>query len=221
MKTDPEYIKRLEETIKQMLHPIKNIPLNLVIESISGYKVIPFNKEDSKDQEVLKKLVEVAKVAGSNINRRGITRKRPNEVGNDIEPYVLSALQQLGCSAKRPKTRTGKNKSVGYPDIEFLDQFERTSYLECKTYNIENVATTQRSFYLSPSEDFKITKDARHFIISFEIFVDGRQGNMNVYKCRAWKILSAEKLLVDVKYEFNSDNARMYQSGLLLAEGKL
>jgi len=221
MKTDPEYIKQLEETIKQMLHPIKNIPLKLVIESISGCKVIPFNKEDNKDQDVLKKLVEVAKVAGVNINKKGIARKRPNEVGNDIEPYVLSALQQLGYRAKRPKTKTGKNKSVGYPDIEFLDQFERTNYLECKTYNIENVATTQRSFYLSPSEDFKITKDARHFIISFEIVVDGSQGNMNIYKCKAWKILSAEKLLVDVKYEFNSDNARMYQSGLLLAEGKL
>ncbi len=36
-----------------------------------------------------------------------------------------------------------------------------------------------------------------------------------------WKILSVEKLLVDVKYEFNVDNARLYVKDLLLAEGTL
>ena len=53
------------------------------------------------------------------------------------------------------------------------------------------------------------------------MFVDGRKENQNIYKVRSWKILSAEKMLVDVKYEFNSDNARMYGKDLLLAEGKI
>jgi len=72
---------------------------------------------------------------------------------------------------------------MGYPDIKFIDEFSRLNYLECKIHNIQNITITQRSFYVSPSEDFKITKDAHHFVISYEIYVDGRNGNNNIYKC--------------------------------------
>ena len=80
------------------------------------------------------------------------------------------------------------------------------------------MSTTQRSFYLSPSDSFKVTTDAHHFIISFQIYVDGRLNDKNIYKCSSWKILSIDQLLVDVKYEFNSDNIRLYTEHLILAE---
>jgi hypothetical protein len=38
-----EYTKRLENVIKQMLQPLKDIPFNLVIESMTGKKVISFD----------------------------------------------------------------------------------------------------------------------------------------------------------------------------------
>ncbi len=216
-----EYIQKLENVIKQMLQPIRGIPLSLVIESISGCKVLPYDENDEQDREVLNKLCEVAIIAGEKINSVGILRQRANEVGNDIEPFIKDALIQIGYSADTPLTKSGKRKSTGYPDIQFVDEFGRINYLECKTFNIENVSTTQRSFYLSPSEDFKITNDAHHFVISYEIVVAGRQGNRNVYNCRSWKIVSIENLDVDVKYEFNSDNLRLYDTKLILAEGNL
>ncbi len=86
---------------------------------------------------------------------------------------------------------------------------------------INNNGTTQRSFYLSPAEEFKITKDAHHFVISFEVYVAKSRSKMNIYKCKAWKILRLEELIVDVKYEFNADNFRLYSKNLILAEGKL
>ncbi|MBS1513840.1 MAG: restriction endonuclease [Bacteroidetes bacterium] len=144
-----------------------------------------------------------------------------NEVGNDIEPFLKSALNSVGFEAQSPKGNSGKSKSTGYPDIEFKDLDGKTNYIECKTYNIENIHTTQRSFYLSPSEDFKITKDAIHFIVSFEIYVSGRIKMNNIYKAKSWKILDAFYLLCDVKYEFNSDNRRMYDRKLILAEGSI
>jgi len=216
-----EYTKRLENVIKQMLTPLKDIPLSLVIEAISGYKILPFDPTDSKDKTVLDNLIEACNLAGKKVNVKGISRTRPNEVGNDIEPFVKDALRSVGYHADAPETKSGGKKAAGYPDIEFVDEFGRTNYLECKTYNIENVATTQRSFYLSPSEDFKITRDAHHFVVSFEIYVASRQGRENIYKCRSWKRISVEALPVDVKYEFNSDNARLYAKDLVLAEGKL
>ncbi len=216
-----EYVKRLEDVIKQMLKPIKNIPLNLVIESISGFKILPYNPKDPKDRAVLDGLIKVANLAGIKINKEGIHRPRPNEVGNDIEPFVREALDNYGYKSSIPAAISGKRKVVGYPDIEFIDQFGRLNYLECKTHNVQNINTTQRSFYLSPSEDFKITKDAHHFVISYEIYVDGRSGSNNIYKCNKWKLLSIENLLVDVKYEFNSDNRRLYSEELIIAMGEI
>lgn len=221
MSNKDDYIEQLEDVIKQMLMPLKNIPLKVVIEALCEKKIIPFDKSSPQDQNLLEKLKKVCVIAGREVNKNGIVRARPNEVGNDIEPFVKGALTSVGYQAQTPRTTTGKSKATGYPDIEFTDEFGRSNYLECKTFNIENVSTTQRSFYLSPSDEFKITKDAHHIVISFEIIVAGNIGGKSIFKCKSWKILSLEKLLVDVKYEFNSDNRRLYSPDLILAEGKL
>jgi hypothetical protein len=132
-----EYVKKLEGVIKQMLSPLKNIPFGLVIEALSNHKVIPFNKEDKNDQAVLETLKQVAKKTADDVNAHGILRPRPNEVGNDIEPFVEKALNSLGLKASTPLTEGGKHKSTGYPDLEFKDKNGRVNYLECKTYNKE------------------------------------------------------------------------------------
>ena len=218
-----EYTKRLENVIKQMLQPLKDIPFNLVIESMTGKKVISFDFAKSDHQKILSLLKQAALNAGKEINKTGILRSRPNEVGNDIEPYVKNALNLLDINADIPIGPSGHKKSTGYPDILFWFN-ENPYYLECKTYNIKNIKTTQRSFYLSPSDEFKVIYDAPHFILSFEIYVAGEQGNKHIYKCKHYKILSIESLSLDIKYEFNSDNKRMYSGKdgtIILAEGEI
>lgn len=84
--------------------------------------------------------------------------------------------------------------------------------------DIQNISTTQRSFYFSPSDDFKVIFDTHHFILSYEMFVS----RINAYKCKHYKILSLNSLSLDVKYEFNSDNQRMYSGKdgtVILADG--
>ncbi len=218
-----EYTKRLEDIIKQMLRPLKNIPFNLVIESMTGKKVISFDFKNPEHKETLEFLKIAAVNAGKKINKTGILRPRPNEVGNDIEPYVRDALNDLGLNADIPKGPSGHKKTTGYPDIIFWYK-SKPYYLECKIYNIKNIDTTQRSFYFSPSDEFKVIYDAPHFILSFEIYVAGEKGNNHIYKCRHYKILSIESLSLDVKYEFNSDNKRMYSGKdgtIILAEGEI
>ncbi|HNZ78372.1 MAG TPA: hypothetical protein PKK22_06575 [Bacilli bacterium] len=218
-----QYTKRLEDIIKQMLQPLKDIPFNLVIEAMTGKKVISFDFTKKDHQEVLKLLKQSALNAGKEINKTGILRPRPNEVGNDIEPYVRNALNLLDLNADIPAGPSGNKKAMGYPDILFWYN-KNPYYLECKTYNIENIQTTQRSFYFSPSDEFKVTYDAPHFILSFEIYVAGEKGNKHIYKCKHYKILSIESLSLDVKYEFNSDNKRMYSGKdgtIILDEGKI
>lgn len=218
-----DYINRLENVIKQMLTPLKDIPFNLVIESMTGRKVISFDFKNPEHIEVLSLLRQVALHAGKEVNKTGILRPRPNEVGNDIEPYVKKALNSLNLNADIPLCSSGNKKTTGYPDILFWFN-DKPYYLECKTYNAENLTTTQRSFYFSPSDEFKVIYDALHLLMSFEIYVDGEYGGKHVYKCRHYKILSLESLSLDVKYEFNSDNKRMYsgKSGtIILEEGEI
>ncbi len=214
-----QYTKKLERVIKQMLSPIKGIPFNLIIESISGNKVIEFDDSNKDHKVLLSKLIRVAKMTCNSVNKAGIQRPRPNEVGNDIEQYVIESLEQYKVDAKKPETKSGKTQSTGYPDIEITLSQNQKHYIECKTYSDKTQETTMRSFYLSPSEDPKITHDAIHFIMSFEVYVDSQVGNDNIYKTRGWKILDAYHLECDVKYEFNSDNARLYKSSMVLAEG--
>jgi len=210
--------KELKGVIVQMLKPLNGLSLGTVIEGLSGKNVIPFDNKDNKDKKVLKVLKMVANRVLEEVNIEGILRPRPNEVGNDIEVFVEESLNHFNYRADTPKTGNGKRKSTGYPDIEFMDEFGRINYLECKTYNINNINTTQRSFYLSPSREFKITQDSHHFGISFEVYVQKSIGNQHIYKIKSWKILDLSKLELDVKYEFNSDNKRLYHDSLVIAK---
>jgi len=223
MDNNQDYIKKLENVIKQMLKPLRDIPFNLVIETITGKKVISFDFNNKEHQQVLELLKQAALMAGKEINKIGILRPRPNEVGNDIEKYVREALNLVGLKADIPIGPSGHKKAMGYPDIIFWFN-GNPYYLECKTYNIENIETTQRSFYFSHSDEFKVIYDTIHFLLSYEIYVEGEKGDKHIYKCKHYKILSIESLSVDVKYEFNSDNKRMYSGKdgtIILYEGEI
>ena len=218
-----KYIKELEETISQFLRPLKNIPFRIAIKAISGCKVIPFDKNNPNDKQLLKDLIEATKIAAQNANKKGIFTRRENEVGNHIEPFMIEALNQIGLQADRPETREGKKKAVGYPDIFVRDRKGRPNYIECKTYNERNYQTTQRSFYFSPAErptDFKVIYDARHLIVSFKIERAEREGKRAFVPVH-WKIFSTDNLIGQIKHEFNSTNKQMYTDEALLAEGEV
>ena len=211
---------RLKSFIAYYLSNKSETELGSIIKMLSGHSVIPFDKNDSKDLAVLEKLKQAAEIAVKDIKRDKIRCRRVNEVGNRIEEFVRTALIRVGYQAHVPVTSGGNLKATGYPDLEFRDEFGRITYLECKTYNIRNINTTQRSFYLSPSNEFKITADAHHIIVSLEIVEAERIADMSVYSSQGWKILDAATLPLDLKLEFNSDNARLYGSRtqLLLAQ---
>lgn len=218
MKKDDSYVKQLEETIKKFLAPLENIPFPIAIKAISGYDVIPFDRHNKDDEELLSKLSEVALIAGKEAKLKGIKSKRPNEVGNYIEPFVKRALLRVGLKADTPRNKAGKRQGMGYPDIEVIDSKNRITYLECKTYNLNNINTTQRAFYFSPSEEScKITANARHLVMSFQIELE----SPGVYISVHWRIYSIDSMVVQVKHEFNANNRQMYRDEALLAEGKI
>jgi hypothetical protein len=119
--------------------------------------VIAFDKANAKDQNLLRQLNEAIRLCAEELEDRPIRRPRPNEVGNDVEPYVMRALKRAGLNAVRPTSAGGTGKSTGYPDILVYDAEDRPTYLECKVFAHGKPDTTMRSFYLSPSESFKVS----------------------------------------------------------------
>ncbi|MCL2040012.1 MAG: hypothetical protein FWG85_06250 [Bacteroidetes bacterium] len=211
----------LSGLISQMLKPLKGLSFKLIIEGLSGHKIIPFDKNDEKDIALLEKLKNIAILTGKEINEIGIKKMRPNEAGNEVEVFLKNAMIKEGFKPQTPLTKKGKHKASGYPDIEFKDQFDRTNYLECKTYNAKSETSSFRSFFVSPSEDFKVIEDAHHIMLSFELYdvKNKSSNNENIYKCKKWKVVCLADLICDVKYEFNSNNKNMYSDELVLAEG--
>jgi len=216
-----EYTKQLENVIMQMLEPIKNVPFKVVLNFLTSKSIINFDSSNPDDKLLLEDIIKVADYCAAQMNAAGIYSRRENEVGNKIEPYIVDGLNHFGLKASKPKNEKGSIKTTGYPDIYFLDKSNRHNYLECKTYSEKNIHTSFRSFYFSPSKMPKIIYDARHFAISYQVQEIEREENENLYKFTAWKILSLENLLVDVKHEFNSDNIRLYDPKLILAEKDL
>jgi len=222
---DEEYIKKLEAIVGRYLEPLRDIPFSLVIKSVFGFQVLPFDLKHKENEKLLDLLKQAANIAGKKARKEGIIARRANDVGTRIKPYVREALKQLKLQARTPITQSGKKKAMGYPDIEVTDPWGRSFYLECKTYNIQNIDTTRRAFYFSPPSKKgggKIIRDTFHLLMSFQVEVARViDAERRVYIPIHWRIYSLESINVNLKAEFNASNRQMYRAGTLLAEGDL
>ena len=194
-----KYVKNLESVVEQVLKPLKNIPFNIAIKAVSGFEVEFFDNKNKNHLKALEKIIEVGNIIIK--ESEILTAKRINEIGNKIEIIVKKAFAKINIESFTPNS-----KSAGYPDIEFkLD--DANYYFECKTYNEKSINSSFRSFYFSPSSNFKIKQKTVHFLISFEI-----EAFKNGYICKSFKVVSLDTLTLDLKSEFNSSNAKIYSN---------
>lgn len=134
----------------------------------------------------------------------------------------MRALPQAGLAAARPTSQAGLGKSTGYPDILVRDGENRATYLECKIFAQGSAETTMRSFYLSPSQSFKVCVDARHLLLAFGMEARPATGSRDsLYTPKSYKLIDLHDLLCDVKYEFDSDNRRLYAPSMMLMQGSV
>jgi len=216
MKKEEDYVKQLESVIREFLKPLRKIPFPIAIKALTGFKVLTFKPEENR--KLLNLLCRASQLAGEKAFQYGIFTNRPNEAGNRIEPFVMEALKEVGLDANKPLSKSGKRKIAGYPDIEVKYKNNQTIYIDCKTYNTRTKNQTFRTFYFSPSQDPKITKDAFHILISFELEISKRNGK-RAFVPISWQIYTLDKLKVQVKHEFNASNKELYKKENLLAEG--
>ena len=217
---DKERLLVLEQALAQMLKPVKGTPFSVIVKSLAERRVIQIDKADAADKELLKRLEKAIQFCATDLKSNPIKRPRPNEVGNDVEAYVMRALSRAGLAVTRPRSQAGLGKSTGYPDILVKDGESRATYLECTIFAQGSAGTTMRSFYLSPSESFKVSLDARHLLLAFGMVATPIAGSReSMYIPKSYKLIDLHDLLCDVKYEFNSDNRRLHAPSMMLLQG--
>lgn len=185
-----------------------------------GWKVLVLNLEDGKDRRLSAQLREAISTASKRAFQEGLFADKPNEASDRIEPFVREALNEVGLTSDSPETRSGKKKAAGYPDLRVVDEWGRVIYMDCKTYSRETKGQSFRTFYFSPSDDPKITQDAFHLLVSFELERAERAGQA-AFVPISWQIYTLDKLLVRVKHEFNASNEDLYRPEALLASGEI
>lgn len=214
--------KALDATLAQMLKPIRNVSFAQVIRAMCGHEVIPLDKNLPADVALITKLNAAIRLCALELAELPIRRPRPNEVGNDVEAYVMRAIPKVNLRAFRPTSKTGMGQATGYPDILMQDDEDRYTYLECKIFSHGAPPTTMRSFYLSPSESPKVSRDARHLLLAFGMEATAVPGSRDSsYLPRSYKLVDLHDLACNVKYEFNSDNRNLYKMSMILSQGTL
>lgn len=196
-----------ERALAELTRPAKKLPFKIVIHATTGHRVLDIDTNNPAHAGLRAKIFKAAALAGERARKEGLTAARPNEAGNHLEPFVRTALQEAGLEARIPRTTADRAQAAGYPDIEIAGPVP--CYLELKTYNTATVNTTQRSFYYSPSETPKVTRDAVHLLLAYELEKTDRDGRA-VFVPRHWKLISLQDLEVDLKFEFNQSNRGLY-----------
>ncbi len=205
--------------LAELTKPTKHIPFKEVIRATTQHRILDFDPHNAAHRALFQKLSATANAAAAKARAEGLFSARANEAGNHMEVFVKAALKEAGLTARTPVTNEGDVQTAGYPDVEILS--DPPCYLELKTYNATTANTTQRSFYYSPSEHPKVTHDALHLLLAYELEKTTRDGQTAFIPVH-WKLITLQDLLVDLKFEFNQSNRGLYgkEAGqALLGEG--
>ena len=205
--------------LADLSQPAKRIPFKEVILTTTQHRILDFDTNNPAHVALHQKISTAANAAATKARTAGLFTARANEAGNHIEAFVKAALKETGLKARTPITTDGDAQTAGYPDLEISG--DPPCYLELKTYNAATANTTQRSFYYSPSAHPKVTRDALHLLLAYQLEKTERDGRTAFLPIH-WKLITLECLEVDLKFEFNQSNRGLYgkeAGSALLSEG--
>ena len=80
--------KSLGVALLALRQPLKGIPFEVIVQHLYGTSVEKFDVGIPENTDLLRLLVRAMRKVCSAVQREPIVRPRPNEVGNDMEPFV-------------------------------------------------------------------------------------------------------------------------------------
>ena len=187
------------------------VPFKEVIKNATQHRVLDFDTNNPAHLELQNQLVKAAALAGKRAASQGLPRRRTGEARSEIKNLVQAALREAGLQIQRLSTAANAGESPEYPDFEIAGSVP--CYLEVKTYNAGTAHGSQHTFHYSPSRPPRITRDALHFILAFQVERERRDGETALVPIR-WKLVTLEDLSVTPRREFNQCNRELYHGSL-------
>jgi hypothetical protein len=180
------------------------IPLHVLVEENYQLDVKEWKGEG---QEAL---LAVAQATCESFNRAvHVEFDRTNEVGIAVERLLQREFEKEEIFCEIPETLSGRRQSAGYPDLEFHLEGQ-CFYLEVKVFSSDTIESGQRTFYFSVSDNPKVTQDAFHLLMGFEI---SKMDDAN-YRILGFHIRDLRNLPCKVKIEYNASNRDLYGPSL-------
>lgn len=222
-KTLPESAKGPAESLIPWLlqeqHELRGIPFSEVIFDATGKKVLPVDRKNPEDAQVINAIsaasAEVIKrLNAPNSAIQGIPRI------NEVSSHVEDALQELlnltpGLTCDFPRTAEDRQQRSGYPDLRIVNKRSgRVFYLDPKLYAVGTRDSSFRTFYFEPKIGTnKVRDDAVHFVVGFE-HEARKDGRWNFTR---WDLVDLSNLRVKLKAEFQGSNRDMYRPEAIVA----
>jgi hypothetical protein len=216
--TETEIEELLAEAVAAYRLLPTDLPVGTVIEAMTGCRVIPVEPAGA-DSNLVNRLALAAEHLIASSKTTPIKTGRVNELGNNIEEPLLNACVHAGLVASWPRRSDGSGGRSGYPDIA-ISIDGRKSFLEAKVIASGSEGSTFRSFYLSPSDNPKVSEDARHILIAFtHKRVENSPDGLEQYQLTSYKIVDLALVCGKIKFEYQSNNRDMYLGAAVLAKG--
>jgi len=108
-------------------------------------------------------------------------------------------------------------EGLGYYSRKIVEKWENTSLQNLNTLHKNQ---SSRYFHFPLSENPKITQDAFRLLTGFKLDTVKRK-EKGAFIPISWRIYTLDKLLIQVKHEFNASNKDLYKEESLLAQGKI
>lgn len=198
--------QRLESLLTLINTSIKEVPFESLIQGLYGTEVLKFPKDSVDSRKILDQITKSMKKVCERVQAKPIERNRANEAGSEMKKIVLEVLRKHNLCAMPTKIKSAKGRTMGYPDFT-LEIDNVTIYLHVKTYSEAQYNSTQRSFYFSRANNIEVTENAHHLLVGFKFVREE-----NKFTPVDFKIVDLYGLNCDLKFEFNSNNKRLYKS---------
>jgi hypothetical protein len=203
--------EQTEELLKVfgLSEKVGRVPFPLIVNLSTGFKILPFNKDDPKDKEFMKILTGILKrfLKTSTSTRSRYEGGRVNEVGRRIEKGLVNEMDKPPLSVKQLA-------QPGYPDIE-ISYENSLIYLEMKTSSIK-IKSGFRYFYYTSGT--KIKTNAKHLLLDITV----TEETPRYWKVDTWALSDLSKLKVKLKNEFNASKSDLLDKGAkIISSGEL
>ena len=206
-------LQPLVSSLMQSEQELSGVPFADVVRAATGKEVIPINRTNSVERELLMKIGKAMDEVLRKLNAAespANSRQRINEVSVLFENAMKESLNAVeGVACDYPKLASGTRQRTGYPDLRLVDKKSgRIVYLDPKLFARGSRTSSLRTFYYEPKrETNKILDDAHHLIVGVEH--DGKEGD--AWKFLTWELIDLSTFRVRLKAEFQGSNRDLYR----------